>query len=65
MNKPLKQEAEAVEVGDDFRRKGTALAVPHYAENDLGFSPEGQFLKRTRTVPRRPKPRVLGDCANG
>jgi hypothetical protein len=39
MNKPLKQEAEAVEVGDDFRRKGTALAVPHYAENDLGFSP--------------------------
>jgi len=30
---------KGVEVGDDFRRKGTALAVPQYAENDLGFSP--------------------------
>jgi len=31
--------------------QGTALAVPHNAANDLGFSPEVLLSRRTRSLP--------------
>ena len=35
----IEQEPKAAEIRDVSRRKGTALAVPQYAEDNLGFSP--------------------------